>query len=180
MANSTQTPPVVSFPSRPSTSPPKQPCLANGHRRRCRRSRSHSASGFPTEAMWDRGGSNHGRRRSQCHRRLDLEHLRRRRHQLRQGLRRSSRCHTPWWKISLSKPSSDESGTTPVQSSDSSQLRGGRPSVADLELTLSGEPPTGHEQSSSRADGNRGSDTKIAISGFPRSRLVTPWCLKAN
>ena len=43
--------------------------------------------------------------------------------------------------------------------------------MADLELTLSGEPPTGHEQSSSRADGNRGSDTKIAISGFPRSRL---------
>ena len=104
MANSTQTPPVVSFPSRPSTSPPKQPCLANGHRRRCRRSRSHSASGFPTEAMWDRGGSNHGRRRSQCHRRLDLDNLRRR-HQLRQGLRRSGRRHTPWWKISLSKPS---------------------------------------------------------------------------
>ena len=43
--------------------------------------------------------------------------------------------------------------------------------MADLELTLSGEPPTGHEQSSSRADGNRCSDTKIAISGFPRSRL---------
>ncbi|PVH64295.1 hypothetical protein PAHAL_2G230500 [Panicum hallii] len=73
--------------------------------------------------------------------------------------------------IPLQAESSDESGTIPVQSSDSSQLRGGRPSVADLELTLSGEPPTGQEQISGRVDANRGSDTKIAISGFPRSRL---------
>jgi hypothetical protein len=43
--------------------------------------------------------------------------------------------------------------------------------MADLGLTLSGEPPVGQEQSSGRADGNRGIDTKIAISGFPRSRL---------
>jgi hypothetical protein len=42
--------------------------------------------------------------------------------------------------------------------------------MADLELTLSGAPPAGQEQSSGR-DGNRGNDTKIAISGFPRSRL---------
>jgi hypothetical protein len=43
--------------------------------------------------------------------------------------------------------------------------------MEDLELTLSGAPPTGQEQSSGR-DGNRGNDTKIAISGFPRSRLL--------
>ena len=43
--------------------------------------------------------------------------------------------------------------------------------MADLERTLSGEPPVGQEQSSGRADGNRGIDTKIAISGFPRSRI---------
>jgi hypothetical protein len=36
---------------------------------------------------------------------------------------------------------------------------------------LSGAPPTGQEQGSGGADGNRGGDTKIAISGFPRSRL---------
>jgi hypothetical protein len=42
--------------------------------------------------------------------------------------------------------------------------------MADLELRLSGAPPTGQEQSSGR-DSNRGNDTKIAISGFPRSCL---------
>jgi hypothetical protein len=73
--------------------------------------------------------------------------------------------------IPIQAESSDESGTIPVQSSDPSHLRGGRPSMEDLELTLSGAPPTGQEQSSGR-DGNRGNDTKIAISGFPRSRLL--------
>ncbi|OEL15320.1 hypothetical protein BAE44_0023658 [Dichanthelium oligosanthes] len=73
--------------------------------------------------------------------------------------------------IPLQAESSDESDTIPVQSSGSSQLRGGWPSAADLELTLSGAPPTGQEQSSGGVDGNRGNDTKIAISGFPRSRL---------
>ncbi|EER98749.2 hypothetical protein BDA96_02G181700 [Sorghum bicolor] len=73
--------------------------------------------------------------------------------------------------IPLQAESSDESDTIPVESSDSSQLRGGRPSTADLELTLSGGPPAGQEQRSGRDDSNRGNDTKIAISGFPRSRL---------
>ncbi|KAF8711607.1 hypothetical protein HU200_029060 [Digitaria exilis] len=77
--------------------------------------------------------------------------------------------------ITVRSESSDESDTIPVENSYSSQLRGGRPSMANLELTLSGEPPptTGQEQSSGRVvDGNRGNDTtKIAISGFPRSRL---------
>ncbi|TKW32704.1 hypothetical protein SEVIR_2G185100v4 [Setaria viridis] len=73
--------------------------------------------------------------------------------------------------IPFQAESSGESDTIPVRSSGSSQLRGGRPSAADLELTLSGVPPTGQEQGSGGADGNRGGDTKIAISGFPRSRL---------
>ncbi|CAL5088834.1 unnamed protein product [Urochloa decumbens] len=79
--------------------------------------------------------------------------------------------------IPLQAESSDESDTIPVRSSGSSQLRGrtgsDRPSAADLELTLSGAPPpAGQEQSSGRVGGgNRGGDTKIAISGFPRSRL---------
>lgn len=73
--------------------------------------------------------------------------------------------------IPLQAESSDESDTIPVESSDSSQLRGGRPSTADLELTLSGGPPADQEQRSGRHDSNRGNDTKIAISGFPRSRL---------
>ncbi|CAN6181974.1 unnamed protein product [Urochloa humidicola] len=72
--------------------------------------------------------------------------------------------------IPLQAESSDESSDTiPVQSSGSSQLRGGRPSAADLELTLSGAPPpNGQEQGTGGAGGG---DTKIAISGFPRSRL---------
>ncbi|CAL5080952.1 unnamed protein product [Urochloa decumbens] len=79
--------------------------------------------------------------------------------------------------IPLQAESSDESDTIPVRSSGSSQLRGstgsGRPSAADLELTLSGAPPpASQEQGSGRVGGgNRGGDTKIAISGFPRSRL---------
>lgn len=73
--------------------------------------------------------------------------------------------------IPLQAESSDESDTIPVQSSGSSQLQGGRPSTADLELTLSGTPPTGQEQGPGRVEGNSGNDTKIAISGFPRSRL---------
>ncbi|CAN6204186.1 unnamed protein product [Urochloa humidicola] len=76
--------------------------------------------------------------------------------------------------IPLHAESSDESSDTiPIRSSGSSQLRGGRPSTAaDLELTLSGAPPAGQEQSSGRTgSGNHGGDTKIAISGFPRSRL---------
>ncbi|KAF8643484.1 hypothetical protein HU200_066834 [Digitaria exilis] len=90
--------------------------------------------------------------------------------------RRSPPPHAVVEDIPLRGESSDESDTIPVENSYSSQLRGGRPSVADLELTLSGEPPrtTGREeQSSGRAlDGNRGNDTtKIAISGFPRTRL---------
>ncbi|KAK3129875.1 hypothetical protein QOZ80_6BG0485950 [Eleusine coracana subsp. coracana] len=74
--------------------------------------------------------------------------------------------------IPIQAESSDESETIPVQSSDSSQLRGGgRPSTADVELTLSGAPPpTGREQSSGGRDGGN-NDTKIAISGFPRSSL---------
>ncbi|KAL6655742.1 hypothetical protein ACP70R_006568 [Stipagrostis hirtigluma subsp. patula] len=67
--------------------------------------------------------------------------------------------------IPVQAESSDESEEIPVQ------LRGARRSSRyDLELTLSGAPPTGQEQSSGR-DANRGNDTKIAISGFPRSRL---------
>ncbi|KAK3133111.1 hypothetical protein QOZ80_6AG0532450 [Eleusine coracana subsp. coracana] len=74
--------------------------------------------------------------------------------------------------IPIQAESSDESDTIPVLNSDSSQLRGGgRPSTADLELTLSGAPPhTGREQSSGGRDGGN-NDTKIAISGFPRSSL---------
>ncbi|CAL5074813.1 unnamed protein product [Urochloa decumbens] len=84
---------------------------------------------------------------------------------------RSAAPHAVVEDIPLQAESSDESSDTiPVQSSGSSQLRGGRPSTAaDLELTLSGAPPpTGQEQSSGGAVGG---DTKIAISGFPRSRL---------
>ncbi|TVU00841.1 hypothetical protein EJB05_53689, partial [Eragrostis curvula] len=80
-----------------------------------------------------------------------------------------SRAHAVEEDIPIQGESSDESDRVSVQSSDSSQLRGGggRPSMADLELTLSGAPPTRQEQSS----GGGGNDTKIAISGFPRSRL---------
>ncbi|PWZ13008.1 hypothetical protein Zm00014a_036164 [Zea mays] len=79
--------------------------------------------------------------------------------------------HTTVEDIPLQAEPSHESDTISVQSSDSSQLRGGRPSTADLELTLSGAPPAGQEQRSGVDDGNRRNDTKIAISGFPRSRL---------
>ncbi|CAN6195600.1 unnamed protein product [Urochloa humidicola] len=83
---------------------------------------------------------------------------------------RSTPPHAVVEDIPLHAESSDESSDTiPVRSSGSSQLRGGRPSAADLELTLSGAPPaTGKEQGSGGAGGG---DTKIAISGFPRSRL---------
>ncbi|KAJ1295200.1 hypothetical protein BS78_01G206000 [Paspalum vaginatum] len=84
---------------------------------------------------------------------------------------RTSPAHAVEEDIPLQAESSAESGTIPVQSSDASQLLGGRPSTADLELTLSGAPPTGLEQRSGRVESNRGNDTKIAISGFPRSRL---------
>ncbi|WVZ59286.1 hypothetical protein U9M48_009449 [Paspalum notatum var. saurae] len=88
---------------------------------------------------------------------------------------RASLAHAVEEDIPLQAESSDESSTIPVQSSDSSQLHGGRPSTADLELTLSGAPapPTGQEQrpGTGRVESNRGNDTKIAISGFPRSRL---------
>ncbi|KAL6846348.1 hypothetical protein ACP4OV_023796 [Aristida adscensionis] len=73
--------------------------------------------------------------------------------------------------IPVEGDSSDELDTISVESLDSPRRRRGRrASMADLELTLSGAPPTGQEQSSGR-DGNGGNDTKIAISGFPRSRL---------
>ncbi|KAF7065210.1 hypothetical protein CFC21_071352 [Triticum aestivum] len=73
----------------------------------------------------------------------------------------------------LQADSSDESDTIAVEALDSLRLRGARPAMADLELTLSRSPPppTGPEQGTS-GGGDRGNDgAKISISGFPRARL---------
>uniref|UniRef100_A0ACD5XQW7 Uncharacterized protein n=1 Tax=Avena sativa TaxID=4498 RepID=A0ACD5XQW7_AVESA len=68
--------------------------------------------------------------------------------------------------VPIQADSSDESDTIAVEALDSLRSRGARQAVADLELTLSRAPPTGHGQGTS-GDG----DAKISISGFPRSRL---------
>uniref|UniRef100_A0A0D9XCJ3 Uncharacterized protein n=1 Tax=Leersia perrieri TaxID=77586 RepID=A0A0D9XCJ3_9ORYZ len=69
--------------------------------------------------------------------------------------------------VPIQGESSDESDTIPVQSLDSPPRwrRARTPaSMPNLELTLSRSPRGG-------GDGGGGNDTKIAISGFPRSRL---------
>uniref|UniRef100_A0A0E0QPV8 Uncharacterized protein n=1 Tax=Oryza rufipogon TaxID=4529 RepID=A0A0E0QPV8_ORYRU len=76
--------------------------------------------------------------------------------------------------ISVHGESSDESDTIPVQSVDSPRWRGARrrPSVPDMELTLSRSPRAGEERTPrAGGEGGEGNDTKISISGFPRSRL---------
>ncbi|KAM3256947.1 hypothetical protein ACQJBY_049381 [Aegilops geniculata] len=75
--------------------------------------------------------------------------------------------------IPIQADSSDESDTVAVEALDSLRLRGARPAIAGLELTLSRSPPppTGPEHGTS-GGGDRGNDgAKISISGFPRARL---------
>uniref|UniRef100_A0A0E0LZW6 Uncharacterized protein n=1 Tax=Oryza punctata TaxID=4537 RepID=A0A0E0LZW6_ORYPU len=75
--------------------------------------------------------------------------------------------------IPVQGESSDESDTIPVQSLDSPRWHGARrrPSVPDLELTLSRSPRASRERSPRDGGDGEGNDTKISISGFPRSRL---------
>ncbi|KAL5206818.1 hypothetical protein ABZP36_035027 [Zizania latifolia] len=73
--------------------------------------------------------------------------------------------------VPMQAESCNESGTIPVQSLDSPRRRGARQSMADLELTLSRSPRAGQEQSTRGGGDDGGNDTKISISGFPRSRL---------
>ncbi|KAG8049579.1 hypothetical protein GUJ93_ZPchr0009g2197 [Zizania palustris] len=73
--------------------------------------------------------------------------------------------------VPMQAESSHESGTIPVQSLDSPRRRGTRRAMADLELTLPRSPRAGQEQSTRGGGDDGGNDTKISISGFPRSRL---------
>ncbi|XP_040383498.1 serine/arginine repetitive matrix protein 1-like [Oryza brachyantha] len=73
--------------------------------------------------------------------------------------------------IPVQGESSDESDTIPVHGLDLSRWRRATPpSMPDLELTLSRSPRAGEERSPRGGEGG-GNDTKISISGFPRSRL---------
>jgi hypothetical protein len=107
--NATQTPLIVSFPSRPSA--PRQPYvwrtatvvvvtaaagtipLLASLQKQCEIMEAATAAAVTRHQC-----------RGQCHPHPDLSHLRRR-HQLRQGLctRGRRQLHTPRWKISLSK-----------------------------------------------------------------------------
>ncbi|KAG8056441.1 hypothetical protein GUJ93_ZPchr0002g25221 [Zizania palustris] len=76
--------------------------------------------------------------------------------------------------VPIQAESSDESDTIPLRSLDSPRRRGGRPPMSDLELTLSRSPRAGAagQEHIPRGGGDGGGkDTKITISGFPRSQL---------